>query len=276
MSSSAALAGQRRDHKAFALPAAIRHEAAARVFALLFGGSRSSLFSTSQRGFSNSASSYFLSSVTIAFASLHRIRSVVERRDVDQVQQQARALQVAQELMAEARRLRPRLRSSPGMSAITKLRSLVDAHDAEIRMQRRERIVRDFRPRGRDRADEGRLAGVRHAEQADVGEHLELELELARFARLAARELARRAIGARFEVDVAQAALAALREQRASASCSARSAMSSPVSRSVMTVPTGTRKHDVVAPLAVAVRARARSRRSSRDGCARSGSRPAC
>ena len=47
-------------------------------------------------------------------------------------------------------------------------------------------------------------------EQADVGQHLQLELEFARFARLAARELARRAVGAGFEMQVAEPALAAL------------------------------------------------------------------
>ena len=60
------------------------------------------LLSTSQRGLSYSAGSYFFSSLTMAARLRHRIDAVVERRQVDQVQQQARALQVAQELVAQA------------------------------------------------------------------------------------------------------------------------------------------------------------------------------
>ena len=62
----------------------------------------SSLFSTSQRGLSYSAGSYFFSSATMALACATGSTLVVERREVDEVQQQARALQVAQELVAEA------------------------------------------------------------------------------------------------------------------------------------------------------------------------------
>ena len=47
----------------------------------------------------------------------------------------------------------------------------IGAHDAEIRRERRERIVGDLGPRGGHRADERALARVRHAEQPDVGEH---------------------------------------------------------------------------------------------------------
>ncbi len=89
-----------------------------------------------------------------------------------------------------------------------------DAHDAELRVQRRERIVRDFRPRGRERARERRLARVRRAEQPDVGEQLERELQVPRFTRAAAAELPRRAIHARLEARVAAAALPALRDEQ--------------------------------------------------------------
>ena len=100
------------------------------------------------------------------------------------------------------------------MSATTKLRVLVDAHDAQIRRERGERIVGDLGPRRRDRADQRALAGVGHAEEADVGEHLELEVQPPLLALFAGRELARRAVGARLEVDVAEAACAALRDER--------------------------------------------------------------
>src|SRR5690606_39855698 len=47
------------------------------------------------------------------------------------------------------------------------------ADHAQVRVQRGERIVRDLRRRRRDGADEGALAGVREAEQADVGQRSE-------------------------------------------------------------------------------------------------------
>src|SRR5690606_16701742 len=58
-------------------------------------------------------------------------------------------------------------------------------------------------------------AGVGHAEQADIGQYLELELELAMLAFFARRALARRAVGAGLEVQVAETALAAARDQLA-------------------------------------------------------------
>ena len=63
----------------------------------------------------------------------------------------------------------------PGMSAMTKFASSSIGDDAEVRHERRERIVGDLRPRARHGADERALAHVRKAEQADVGHHLELE-----------------------------------------------------------------------------------------------------
>ena len=81
---------------------------------------------------------------------------------------------------------------------MTKLCSGVDAHDAEVRVQRRERIVGDLRPRVRDRRDQRRLAGVRHAEQADVGQHLAARACSWRCSPgSAGRLLARRAVRAR-------------------------------------------------------------------------------
>src|SRR5262249_29032988 len=58
------------------------------------------------------------------------------------------------------------------------------------------------------------LARVRRAEQPDVGEQLERELQVPRFARSAAAELARRTIHARFETRVAATALPSLRDEQ--------------------------------------------------------------
>jgi hypothetical protein len=67
-----------------------------------------------------SAGSYFFSSATIALACATGSTAVVERREVDHVQQQVRALQVAQEQVAEARAF-GRAFDQAGMSATTKL-----------------------------------------------------------------------------------------------------------------------------------------------------------
>ena len=133
--------------------------------------------------------------------------------EINHVQQQAGAREVAQELVAEAGALGGAL-DQPGDVGEHEAR-LADAHHAERRIEGGERVVGDLRARARHRADEARLAGVRQAEQADVGEHAQLEREPAALARLAAGELARRAVDARLEVHVAEAALAAAREQRA-------------------------------------------------------------
>ena len=135
-------------------------------------------------------------------------------RHVHQVHEHLRALEVAQELMAEAvAACAPSI--SPGTSATTKLRSSLRRDDAEVRRQRRERVVGDLRPRRGDARDQRRLAGVREADEADVGEQLQLEaqvLDLAGFARL---DLARRAIGGRGEPRVAHAAASALGDEHA-------------------------------------------------------------
>ena len=91
----------------------------------------------------------------------------------------------------------------PGTSATTKLRSSLRRDDAEIRRQRRERVVGDLRAGRRDARDQRRLAGVREADQADVGEQLQLEPQVLVLARLSP---AARRRGARL-VDVAKRAL---------------------------------------------------------------------
>ena len=206
----------------------------------------------------------FASSLTIARASRTGSASSSKRRDVDDVQQQARALQMAQERWPRpAPSAAPSMR--PGMSATTKLRFVVGAHDAEVRRERRERIVGDLRTRRGDRADQRRLAGVGHAEQAHVGEHPQLEPQRPRCSPFfAGRELARRAIGARLEVDVAEAALAALRDQR-------RCAVGREIGDALAGVGVGDHgadrhaQHDVVGAACRTGRRRARSRRA----CAR-------
>ena len=93
--------------------------------------------------------------------------------------------------------------------------ALADAHHAQMRMQRGKRIVRHLGTRIRHGAQQSRLAGIGHAEQTDVGEHLQLERERTALAGLARRRAPRAAIGARLEMGVPETALAAVgHEQR--------------------------------------------------------------
>ena len=115
---------------------------------------------------------------------LDRIGLAVHRRDIDHVQQQARARDMLEELHAESGAFGRAFDQARDVGDHETLVGL-DAHDAEMRLQGRERIVGDFRRRGRNGPDKGRLAGIRKAEHADVGQHLELQAQLALLARRA-------------------------------------------------------------------------------------------
>jgi hypothetical protein len=130
------------------------------------------------------------------------------------VQQQTSALHVAQEQRAEAGAIGRPFDEAGDVGDHEALEGF-DADHAEVRVQRGERVVRHLRRRRRNSADEGALAGVREAEQADVGEQLQLEAQLALLARPTWRRLARRAVHRGLEVDVALAAVAALGDQQA-------------------------------------------------------------
>ena len=81
-----------------------------------------------------------------------------------------------------------------------------------MRHERRERVVGDARAGRRHRADERRLADVREAEQAGVGEHAELEPERPLLAGLAGLRVARGLSRRCREVLVAEPAAAAVRD----------------------------------------------------------------
>ncbi len=89
----------------------------------------------------------------------------------------------------------------------------VHAHDAEVRHQRGEGIVRDLRPGVRGGREEGRFAGVGQAQQARVGDELQPQPDRAVDAGLARIRAGGRAVGRALEAEVAPAAIAALREE---------------------------------------------------------------
>src|SRR3546814_9794852 len=78
-------------------------------------------------------------------------------------------------------------------------------------MEGRERVVGDLRACGRHRGKQRRLAGVRHAEQADIRHQRQLHAQFADVARRALGRFVRCAVDRRLEVRIAEAAMAALR-----------------------------------------------------------------
>ena len=84
--------------------------------------------------------------------------------------------------------------------------------DAEVRLKGRERVVGDLGAGGRNDRQERGLAGVRLPDETDVGDELELQLELADHAFLARLPLARGLVGGRREERIALPASPALRD----------------------------------------------------------------
>ena len=107
----------------------------------------------------------------------------VRLRAVDQVDQDAAALDVAEKAVAE-----------PGafVGALDQPRDVgdheavvVDRHGAELGLERGERIVGDLGARARYRGEKGRLAGIGQAEKPGVGEQLQAQPQPALLAGLA-------------------------------------------------------------------------------------------
>ena len=102
---------------------------------------------------------------------LLRRRHAVERGEVDEEAQDPRPLDVAEEPMTEALALARPL-DQPGDVGDDELGVVVEAHDAEVRFQRGERVVGDLRLGRRDDADQRALADVGEADEGDVGHQL--------------------------------------------------------------------------------------------------------
>ena len=103
-------------------------------------------------------------------------------RRVDHVDEPPRALEVREELVAEpdafARALdQARDVGDDELAAVGRL------DRAEHRLERRERVVGDLRPRVRDPREQRRLAGVRQPDERGVGEQLQVQLDVALVAR---------------------------------------------------------------------------------------------
>src|SRR5262245_42536593 len=132
------------------------------------------------------------------------------------MQQHARALDMAQETVSEPGAV-GRAFDQAGDVGDDQLALVAEVDDTEVRDQRGEGVVGDLGARARHARDEGRLADVGKAEQADVGQELELEPERALLAGRPGGGDPRGAVPCGGEVDVALAALAAARGDEAGA-----------------------------------------------------------
>ena len=101
-------------------------------------------------------------------------------RDVEHVHEQARALDVGEEVVAEPGAL-ARALDQAGDVGDHQLALLAFEH-AQHRRERREGVVGDLRRGARQAREQRGLAGVRQAHEADVGEQLQLQLEPALLA----------------------------------------------------------------------------------------------
>ena len=63
----------------------------------------------------------------------------------------------------------------PGQIGEHEFGLVVDAHDAELRMQGRERVVGDFRPGVRQARQQRRFAGIRQADETGIGDQLQTQ-----------------------------------------------------------------------------------------------------
>src|SRR6185503_2258569 len=125
--------------------------------------------------------------------------------------QHLRPLDMAKELMAEPVAFM-RAFDQTGNVGDDEAAIAAQRDDAKIWRQRREWIVGNLRPRRGNHRDECRLARVRKSHESDIRQQLQREMQIERFAGLAGLMLARRAIGRRRKVRVAQPAASALRE----------------------------------------------------------------
>ena len=136
--------------------------------------------------------------------------AILCRRNVDQVEQQARPFDMSQELDAEAVAQMRAFDQSGNVGDDE--RSCPDRSDnAQMGFERRERIVRNLGTRGRDTGDQRGFSGVGKADQADVGQQLQFEAERLLLARPSVLRSAWRAIHRGREVRVAVTATSARR-----------------------------------------------------------------
>ena len=128
---------------------------------------------------------------------------------VEQVNEHTAALDVAQEFQPKPDALVCAFQQAGDVDQDNL--PVVDLGHAQRRLDGGEGIVGDLGPRGADHAQQRRLAGVGHADDADVGHQLKFQFQPQFVARFALFGQARRRIARRLEGGIAAAAAPTLR-----------------------------------------------------------------
>ena len=143
-----------------------------------------------------------------------RLLALADRgRDVEHVHEQPGALDVGEEVVAEAGAFARALDQARDVGDDEL--AVLGVEHAEHGRERREGVVRDLRRRAGEAREQRGLARVRQPDEADVGEQLQPQLDPARLAGQPALGEPRRLAGGRGEALVALAARAAARGERA-------------------------------------------------------------
>ena len=143
---------------------------------------------------------------------------------VDQMREQTGPLDVAKETDAESHagvrtfNQSGQIGDDKSTSAVSFRRfprRSVGGNHAEARLKRRERIIGDFRMRGRDSGNQRGLARVRKADQTHIGQQLQLKVQVALLAGHALFGFSRRLMPRLGEVLISASATPALSDQHA-------------------------------------------------------------
>ncbi len=134
---------------------------------------------------------------------------LIERRDIDDMQQQVRARQMPEELVPQPRAFGGAF-DQPGNVRHHEAAVRLGCDHAQIGVQGGEGVIRHLRFGLRYRANQGGFAGVRHAQQAHIRQDTQFQQQPAFFAGGAFGFLPRRAVGRALEAGIAEAVPAAL------------------------------------------------------------------
>ena len=138
-----------------------------------------------------------------------RICIRIDRRNINDVQKQSRALQVLEKLDTEPGAVGSAF-DQPGNVCHYEALELSDPNDPEVRVQGCKRVVRDPRLRLRHRRDQCGLARIRHAQKSNVCQDLEFESQVPALAGRPIGGFPRRTVSAALEARIAEPTATAL------------------------------------------------------------------
>ncbi len=136
-------------------------------------------------------------------------RGALVGQRVDQVDDRTGSLGMAEEVVPEPGPLGSAL-DEPRNICENNPANLVENGDADIGRERRKWVIRDFRGRTGEAAEQGGLAGIGQAHEPDIGDEFEFEAEEELLTGLAFGGFSGCLIGGTFEMLVAVAAFTAL------------------------------------------------------------------